>query len=153
MELVSRHVKVVLEGQGADEMLAGYPWRYSKPWELDQLDHLPSMRTFGARVKRFRRMSSRTLRAVLAYARDAAGMRRTMPEKPSPYTDEFAGGRHGRAEAPPAREFDDRLTEMMFRDHSADILPRLLKYGDALSMASSVELWFRLFIGGTQGIA
>jgi asparagine synthase (glutamine-hydrolysing) len=142
MQLASRHVKVVLEGQGADEMLAGYPWRYSKPWELDQLDRLRrlnSMRTFGARVERYRRMSSRSLRAILEYARGAVRMRRTMPERTSPYTDDFAGGRHGRPEAPRVREFDDRLTEMMYRDHSADLLPRLLKYGDALSMAASVE--------------
>jgi asparagine synthase (glutamine-hydrolysing) len=62
-----------------------------------------------------------------------------MSEKTSPYTDDFAGGRHGRPEAPRVREFDDRLTEMMYRDHSANLLPMLLKYGDALSMAASVE--------------
>lgn len=139
MELASRHVKVVLEGQGADEMLAGYPWRYSKPWELDQLERLHSMRTFGARVERYRRMSKRALRAILEYARGAAGKRRMMSEKTSPYTDDFAGGRHGLTEVPPVREFDDRLTEMMYRDHSANLLPRLLQYGDSLSMAASVE--------------
>jgi asparagine synthase (glutamine-hydrolysing) len=74
MELASRHVKVVLEGQGADEMLAGYPWRYSKPWELDQLDRLgrlPSTRDVGKDESLHGRFRGRPARS----SRSASGSR------------------------------------------------------------------------------
>jgi asparagine synthase (glutamine-hydrolysing) len=44
----------------------------------------------------------------------------------------------GRLEAP-AAVFEDRLNAVLHFDHETAILPRLLKFGDALSMASSIE--------------
>src|SRR5262249_36021647 len=60
MELASRHVKVVLEGQGADEMLAGYPGRYFRPYVRDELGLLHLKHTFDACVARYRRTGSDT---------------------------------------------------------------------------------------------
>ena len=40
LRLISRHVKVILEGQGADEMLAGYIGKYFTSYMLDEMERL-----------------------------------------------------------------------------------------------------------------
>lgn len=153
MRLASRHVKVILEGQGADEMLAGYVTRYFGTYLVDEL----------ARMKSGRRLP--TLKKLLASTREMYRqhggavylglLRRLAPEallrrnflrrceralaRNRVYSREFSDLCGSPAEAPRAPEFEDRLTDLMHYDHSTWILPRLLKFGDALSMASSLE--------------
>jgi asparagine synthase (glutamine-hydrolysing) len=43
------------------------------------------------------------------------------------------------AEAPIGGPYSDRLTNALHADHSTNILPHLLKFGDAISMAHSLE--------------
>ena len=147
MRLASRHVKVILEGQGSDEMLAGYVGRYFIPHLMDELGRMkPGQRLatlkklFGACQDMVRGQGgaiyARLLRRLAAKALRAWGNR---PARNLAYTREFAGMCPGRAEAPRAHEFGDRLTNLLHYDHATGILPMLLKFGDALSMAFSIE--------------
>jgi asparagine synthase (glutamine-hydrolysing) len=55
------------------------------------------------------------------------------------YTREFMRMNPGQPEGRSDAAFPDRLTGVMHYDHATGILPMLLKFGDALSMAFSVE--------------
>ncbi len=148
MNVASGHVKVILEGQGADEMLAGYVGRYFAPYLFDEL-----ARTAMGR----RSLSLRELVASSAEVRRKFGFRvyqglvREMAPRWLPhrairklwarnrvYTRDFARRNAGRLETP-SGVFDDRLDAVLHFDHETAILPLLLKFGDALSMASSIE--------------
>jgi len=148
MNLAAGHVKVILEGQGSDEMLAGYLGRYFPYYLADELCNLKlrelprvarklgiaalrrypyvglgPLRKWVERVlpfiKRFRRASHRVRVLSERFRNDASSL---PPEYPSSF-------------AP----FADRLTRRLYLDHSRDILPYLLKFGDAISMACSLE--------------
>ncbi len=135
-------VPVLLEGQGADEALAGYP-QYAV---LELLDYLrgntPEPRRpggLGTRIKALRRtFSTRWALAWLAreispalhrWHRRRVGFQSIMRAEltlPSPEIE---------VEHQQARSVRDRLIE----DHRNAILPGLLHYGDAMSMAHSIE--------------
>jgi asparagine synthase (glutamine-hydrolysing) len=51
MGLAAKHVKVILEGQGSDEMLAGYPNRYFGAWFRDELHALTARNLLGTCAK------------------------------------------------------------------------------------------------------
>jgi asparagine synthetase B (glutamine-hydrolysing) len=55
------------------------------------------------------------------------------------YTREFTEISASRQKPAHVREFDERLTNSLHYDHMMGTLPMLLKFGDALSMASSIE--------------
>jgi len=146
MDLAGRHVKVILEGQGADEMLAGYICRYFTPYLLDELERLTSKgrlarlkKLSGACLDMHRRHGWPRWRLFLRRIwRSLHGPeRRAAPEMP--FSDDFLNIRKGRPEAPWVPKFEDRLTNRMHFEHAAGVLPLLLKYGDALSMAASIE--------------
>jgi asparagine synthase (glutamine-hydrolysing) len=149
MRLAGRHVKVVLEGQGADEMLAGYVGRYFAPYLFDEIagagrrqnglsfrELLGSCRevhrTCGWRAYQglFRHLAPRTL--PLRGFRNRSASSRV-------YSREFAGLNPGHPEELEKGPFEDRLTNLLHFDCAKGILPMLLKFGDALSMAFSVE--------------
>ncbi len=137
MDLASRHVKVIVEGQGADEMLAGYPRRYFMPYFQDEVSRFHLVNVTNMLVRRwgfFRDKAFRTLKQTLSVAK-----KNSQSAPVSPYSRDFIGAVYDHTNVAPERPFHDRLTETMHRDHSTNILPMLLKYGDALSMASSVE--------------
>lgn len=135
-------IPVLLEGQGADEALAGYP-QYAI---LDLLGYLTGKH--GQRrdlVELARRV--RTLRgafslrwaiawlmrevspAMLRWHRRRVGFRSllregiVLPEAPEP--SEMSNG--------------DPVRHRLLADHAREILPGLLHYGDAISMAHSIE--------------
>jgi asparagine synthase (glutamine-hydrolysing) len=135
-------ILVLLEGQGADEALAGYP-QYAV---LDLLVYLAgksgqsrSLAGVQARIRALRRtfslpwalawLAREMSPMLLRWHRRRVGFQSLMrdgiqlPSLPAPY-----GERH----AEPVRQ---RLLE----DHSLTILPGLLHYGDAISMAHGVE--------------
>ena len=146
MRAAGEHVKVILEGQGADEMLAGYVARYFAPYLVDELQHsgglalgsllrswLEVHRTFGWRAY------EGLIRQLLPYPAHQRAVRRMSPAN-RVYTREVMNA--GSSEADHARladGFQDRLTNLMCFDHATGILPMLLKFGDSLSMAHSVE--------------
>jgi len=149
MHLASQHVKVLLEGQGADEMLAGYPIRYFAPYLLDDLGN----RVRGRRELPFRELMNASRAVHRQYGKWAwegfirefaptwlplRRLRRLRPQGVA-YTREFGSMNPSRPETLHRAIYQDRLTDLMHFDHATGILPMLLKFGDALSMAFSVE--------------
>ena len=149
MRLAGRHVKVVLEGQGADEMLAGYVARYFAPYLFDEISGAGGRRNglslrelldscrevhraYGWRAYQglFRHLAPRAL-SLRAFRNLSASSR--------VYSREFARLNPGHPEELEKGPFEDRLTNLLHFDCAKGILPMLLKFGDALSMASSVE--------------
>jgi asparagine synthase (glutamine-hydrolysing) len=140
IDLARRHVKVILEGQGADEILAGYRTRYLRPYVLDELRAIrPGGGLAGA--KRIATASWDGWRTaglapflparLLAMARRQPSVRAAL----SPEILRLARGAAGH----PGRPFRGALDHLLYRDHAQLVLPRLLKFGDAISMAGSVE--------------
>lgn len=142
-EARARGIPVILEGQGADELLAGYPQHGAvelrRMLSAARIAELPSAfgalrRTFGAkslsgwilrqglpaafRVYRRHRSGASVLRPDMRAHLDAA-----LPETP------HIGGWDGAS----------ALNITLAKDFFRDILPNLLHYGDAISMAHSIE--------------
>lgn len=143
-------VPVLLEGQGADELLGGYP-QYMAAGAIENIRQ-GDLAGFGRQVGGLRSMSSlywaTTWLARIAFPRAAnyatrAQRRRLIDpdllgrwrergpleaqEKDCASSDSRGAGRY-----PPVHE-------ALWRDHSSDILPALLHYGDAISMAHGIE--------------
>ena len=133
----ARGIPVLLEGQGADELLGGYTqyaalaiWSSLAKGRLVDLarDYGSFARTFSVRMLTLWLARERAAFAVDAYRRrvgslgtlDADFRRRV-------------GGRRSSVRSP--RSVNGRLTV----DLTREILPGLLHYGDAISMAHSIE--------------
>ncbi len=135
-------VPVLLEGQGADEALAGYP-QYAVLALLDYLSGKSgqprSLAGAGGRMRALRRTFSwrwalawaarEISPTLLSWHRRRVGFQSLMrdgvrlPERPDTRT----------------RADNDPVRRRLLADHSQTILPGLLHYGDAISMAHSVE--------------
>jgi len=142
MRARTEDVRVLLEGQGADEALAGYP-QYAV---LELLGYLSgksgqrrSLKGVGQRMRALRRTFS--LRWVLAWSarelsptllrwhRQRVGFQSLMHKDINlPQLPEHL-----------ERRDDDPVRQRLLADHSLTILPGLLHYGDAISMAHGVE--------------
>jgi asparagine synthase (glutamine-hydrolysing) len=132
-------VPVLLEGQGSDEALAGYP-RYAvlellmflrqggwaKPGSLSaRLQGLHG--TFSWRWA-LAWIARESFPGLLAWHRQRTGFKsllRKGVELPSSLSQPTVGG--------------NAVTQRLRIDHSREVLPGLLHYGDAISMAHSVE--------------
>ena len=156
MELAQGHVKVLLDGQGGDELLAGYPYFYET--------FLGQLISAGRWLRAFREY-----RAYRPYASDdfgraalkqafpgLAGMLHAVRGKKA-YRDlaetlhsELLGelfppdgdrSLDGLLEGGPATEpeLDDRLSRHLYRTISRDLLQSLLYFEDRNSMAFSLE--------------
>ncbi len=135
----SKHAKIVLEGQGADEMLAGYLKHYLKPYLRSEIALL--------RPWNLHRKLPRIADASRALGRKSILRslgKRFQPKRPHPtgvisqelaaqpkYCDTYS--------SPTIPNFPDPLTARLVRDHTQEMLPYLLHFGDAISMAHSVE--------------
>jgi asparagine synthase (glutamine-hydrolysing) len=149
-EARERGVPVLLEGQGADELIGGYP-HYSAVAILEAL---------GAAVGRGSPAALRRARDVWAGAARAFTGRRValwMMREMAPglvdlrrdrlgltavlRPEVFADARHSVHSRSVSRApaHMDAMTARLWSDHSRDILPGLLHYGDAMSMAHSIE--------------
>ncbi len=128
LKAVSGQARVVLEGQGADEMLAGYPNRYAGPYFRSELRAL--------RPWNVHRRLPRILRAwrVMNYSRSTTAPRPSILGsllREKTLTDS--------SENRTPEQFQDPLTRILFKDHALGLLPELLHFGDAISMGHSLE--------------
>lgn len=154
--LARPHVPVLLSGQGADELLAGY-WRYVGEWiatrtlaAVGRLHLRRPLAAVGARVRSAR--LERGLRAL----RFPDTLERFMqiysvfdaPGKTALYGDEMRGAlaTDGRGPAEAVERYRrrvmarDSLGQMMYVDTRLWLPDDLLLVGDKMSMAQSVEM-------------
>jgi asparagine synthase (glutamine-hydrolysing) len=135
-------VPVLLEGQGADELLAGYT-QHSALQALGQF----KAGHFGAGVRTVRQMGrSFSLRWSAAWmarqAFPALASRATRDLRlPFFHPEHLADWRQQPVDATlsVAGGSYDPLRRSLWRDHAIDVLPSLLHYGDAISMAHGIE--------------
>jgi asparagine synthase (glutamine-hydrolysing) len=134
-----RGVKVMLEGQGGDELLGGYT-HYAALALLDRF--IGRERAPAAALREFRAYASAFSPTTFALwlAREAVPpVRNAYRERlgtAATLRRSFRAG-HSDVTAPPAPSRD--LGTRLVGDFSRDILPALLHYGDAISSAHSVE--------------
>jgi asparagine synthase (glutamine-hydrolysing) len=136
------NVPVLLEGQGADELLTGYP-RYSA---INFLQKLKTFRPISA-FRSFQKMAGTfTLPWTAAWIGRTAFPslsalvtrdRRLQLIEPGALTQWRAQGPDPTLSA--AGEAYDPLRKALWQDHSQLVLPALLHYGDAISMAHGIE--------------
>lgn len=143
-------VPVLLEGQGADELLGGYP-QYLATGAIDDI-RKGDLSGFSNHVRGLRSMSSlfwaTTWLARIAFpspANHATRVQRLRLINPDllrrwqergPLGAKAAeAGEQGKGKVQPYSP----VHEALWRDHSSDILPALLHYGDAISMAHGIE--------------
>ena len=120
MRLASREVRVVLDGQGADEQLAGYI-AYQMPYIRGLLREgqiLPALREVLGGVRHHRSFFSWAIRQFLVRSE-----RRELL----------------RGDAPEVLRYAGSLDEVLEREITATNLPLLLHWGDRNSMAFSIE--------------
>ncbi len=149
LEQASRHVKVVLDGQGADELLGGYS-RFILPFALDRLDlRLPQSRprrhllheliSLGQTSTGIHRLLPRLILASLSgSARRVRKSQMLASAEPAPETSvlhRFIGDWDHLDERP----YRSRLNNALWAELRRAGLPEILHAEDAISMAFSVE--------------
>ncbi|MCW5981872.1 MAG: asparagine synthase (glutamine-hydrolyzing) [Bryobacteraceae bacterium] len=148
MQVAGRDVRVILEGQGADELLGGYVSRYFPPYFLDEFRARANHREgrLGGLLQElrqaYRRYPRRTCEGFfreLAPGFLPARRLRLVWDANTCFTKEFLREACGRRYPDFPRHFHGRLNHLLHFDHATGILPQLLKFGDSLSMAASVE--------------
>jgi len=129
-------VPVLLEGQGADELLGGYAQHAAVAlWESLSSGRLPAFardftsysRTFSTKALTLYLIRERASFATRAYRRRVGALGTLEPNFVRQFKTEST--------TKPATTVNDRLEA----DLTRDILPGLLHYGDAISMAHSIE--------------
>jgi asparagine synthase (glutamine-hydrolysing) len=146
MGLAREHgIKVILDGQGADELFAGYrPYLARRLSELLASFRLPDAMRFVAAMRRLPGAGARLIAQGLEPAVSPAlrGLARRVVGRPflPPWIDgEWFAGKGafatGRALKPSRRLFHDALVQSL----TETVLPALLRYGDRNSMAFSIE--------------
>jgi len=120
-EAIARHgAKVVLEGHGSDEMLAGYP-------QFSQIAYRDA-------VRHFRPFRALQYRRSLAFARNVAA---DSPERPRLFDESFYGTPP--MEVDPAPPDASAMRRALHRAWTSQVLPTILRIFDRASMAASVE--------------
>ena len=128
LQAACAQARVVLEGQGADEMLAGYPDRYAKSYLYSELRKL---RPWNLHYRVPRMISARQhLNQMHSYPA-------SMPPIPGRILSDQILTDTSKSMTPV--QFTDPLTRALFKDHALGLLPELLHFGDAISMGHSLE--------------
>jgi len=145
----TNRVKVILNGQGADETLGGYPSYFEDYWLtlLRQGQVGKAWRELGAyaechgghRKRMLMRQLLRASRSAMGrsafYGRAAAWSRRRKRLAHPWFKQELSEQLRGNQEAHTAKDLDDSLAYSIFRTP----LPRILRVEDRNSMAHSIE--------------
>jgi asparagine synthase (glutamine-hydrolysing) len=141
----SRHVKVVLSGEGSDELFAGYPkYRYARL--VDAMSRLPAgvRRTVLGSMAEHLPAGGRRLRTLLRVASLATEAERTAswfaPFPPSQREALLPGSSPALPDVSPAGPGDDIVRRMLRADCGTWLAENLLERGDRMTMSSSVEL-------------
>lgn len=140
-QLARTQVKVVLSGEGSDELFAGYP-KYLFAGPTRWLGALPAGRPLGWLEKVLPSDRARLRIAVRALAENGYGER--MRAWFAPFTvaerERLVGRRHVRP-TPDAylRGRGDSLRRMLYADTRVWLADNLLERGDRMSMAASLE--------------
>ncbi len=144
-ELARRHVKVVLSGEGSDELFGGYPkYRYAAATRWAGVVPAPVRGALLPRLERALPASRARLGvAVRALAEGSAAER--MRGWFAPFTererDGLLGGPAARSGTGPyERGRGDALRRMLYADSHSWLADNLLERGDRMSMAASLEL-------------
>jgi asparagine synthase (glutamine-hydrolysing) len=133
-------VTVVLDGQGGDEVLAGYPAYFSARY-ADLLTH-GRLRELGTELVEHRRLyGSRRALATLARSFAPPSLEARLRERRSGSTSLLHAGLQGLPETPEldGSPFPDRLRRLQTRILTVRGLPELLHAEDRNSMAHSIE--------------
>lgn len=142
---VAEHGKVVLEGQGADELLGGYVSLHIFPYLRDEVSACQPLRirAFLRQMHHAWTMLNPNLHGhanwmrPFAYYRNMHHIRNRARAMLCP---DLARMRHpGLPETPDPPRLPDHLARALHRDHAVLLLPALLRFGDSISMAHSVE--------------
>lgn len=128
-------VTVLLEGQGADELMGGYP-RYF-PAMLAQMARAGGLRRTAADLSRL--SSTFGWKWMMLWS-----LRKALPGPYRAWSHMKGGNSLLRSDVAGSRETtpdggEGDLFDMLRADHSKKILPALLHYGDAIAMAHGVE--------------
>lgn len=139
LKAVAEKARIVLEGQGADEILGGYPDRYLKPYMRSEIVRLRPWNLYP-RLGRIAaaRLWRHNLRIPRAERRRFRQMRFDGVAMLAPEIGTLAR-KNDSSRIESKSPFPDALHEKLWRDHSSDLLPHLLHFGDAISMAHSLE--------------
>lgn len=143
-------VLVLLEGQGADEALGGYP-QYAVIEFLSLLKSSPGAAGLGSAFHAWRRLCAtftprwamlwllrESFPGLVSFNRRRAGAYMTLAEDfKSSVETRLADA--GNAHVGASDSAYGPVTRRLVQDHSRNILPGLLHYGDAISMAHGVE--------------
>jgi asparagine synthase (glutamine-hydrolysing) len=135
-------IKVLFDGQGADELLGGYDSHF-QPRALHGLARAALAAPDPARLRALAQglmgLSRRDLAPLARYLLPALhGPYRRLLGIDSALTPELRAVASDPDEQP-SRLYTDPLAHALHQAHAYAILPGLLHYGDAVSMASSVE--------------
>jgi asparagine synthase (glutamine-hydrolysing) len=130
MKAASKKVKVLLDGQGADELLAGYI-----PYYFAYLRQLLKERAYFTFAREFVLSFDILLKSLVEQAKRRIGITKTVnPE--SVLAEDFVNA----SRVPrPYRVTNDDLNQRLLEDFLTLSLPALLRYEDRNSMAFSVE--------------
>lgn len=145
LKQVSEYGKVVLEGQGADELLGGYITVYFFAYLRDELRHFNpiGVRDFSTRMNAAFTMFAgnlygpRTLRHLWKYYENIRSKRSLCMRVLSP--DLMKHYKPGLPDDFNVPDLPDHLARKLHQDHANMLLPALLRFGDSISMAHSVE--------------
>lgn len=142
LQAAGQSARIVLEGQGADELLGGYGDRYRTAYLRDAKarmatgDLLLRLPHFCSAYFGLGDWRNRSLRRALHLKTPAQEQWSADVLAP-----EISNQRdfHEPVEYHLQPHFSDALTQQLWRDHAHLLLPYLLHFGDALSMAHAVE--------------
>lgn len=133
-------IVVLYDGQGADEILAGYDNQFYPPYLHSLLRRAASRPAYGLAqmIGALAGMNAARAQRLVRYLAPASHrLYRRAISAEQVLAPEF----RALAASPPtwSRHYADPLAESLCRAHAQSILPALLHYGDGVSMANSVE--------------